>query len=146
MIRRLPRGTKYKEIRDKFEKTLDPMVGISQFERVRVSRAIEPVQKSGEVRQRQIAYQTLQGSKASFTSASRRGDTSNDPALQGAVNALQGKTTGVLGNFYWLPMDGSLACELHSKLYAADQRIGIFGEHEEKDVRHVISRIRYYCG
>ena len=52
---------------------------------------------------------------------------------------------GLLGNFYWLPARGGLARELHSKLYASDQRVGIFGEHLEKDVRHVLVRIRRHC-
>lgn len=146
MIRRLPRGTRYDHIRSQFEKLLEPIVGISRFERVRVSQAIGAVELSGEVRRRQIAYQTRRGGKASFTSASRSGDTSADPALQGAVDSLRGETAGVLGNFYWLPGRDGLASELHCKLYAADHRVGVFGEHEERDVRYVISRIRYYCG
>jgi hypothetical protein len=144
MIQRLPRGTKYHPIRDRFEKELEPIVGLSWFEQVRVSRAIQRIQASDEVRRRQLAYQTQRGGKVTFTSAGRSRDTSTDPDLKRAGRALSG-TAGLLGNFYWLSVQGKLGRELHTKLYASDQRIGIFGEHQERDVRHVLSRIRHYC-
>jgi hypothetical protein len=144
MIQRLPRGTEYDIIRDRFEKELEPVVGLSQFEWVRVSRAIQRIEASGEVRRRQLAYQTRRGGKVTFTSAGRLRDTSTDPDLQKAGQALSG-TAGLLGNFYWLPVEGKPGRELHTKLYASDQRIGIFGEQQERDVRYVLSRIRHYC-
>jgi len=146
MIQRLPKGTKYHHIRDRFEKELEPIVCLSQFERMRVSRAIQHIEASGEVRRRQLAYQTRQGGKATLTSAGQLRDTFADPDLERAGQALKGETVGLLGNFYWLPVQGKLGRELHSKLYASDQRVGIFGEHQERDVRYVLSRIRYYCG
>jgi hypothetical protein len=146
MIQRLPRGTKYYLIRDRFEKELEPMVGLSQFEQVRVSRAIQRIQASEEkeVRRRQLAYQTQRGGKVTFTSAGRSRGTSADPDLKRAGQALS-STAGLLGNFYWIPVEGKPGCEVHSKLYASDQRVGIFGEHEERDVRYVLSRIRQHC-
>ena len=50
-----------------------------------------------------------------------------------------------LRNLYWLSVQDKPERELHTKLYASDQRIGIFGEHQERDVRYVLSRIRHYC-
>lgn len=146
MIQRLPSGTKYRQIRDQFEKELEPIVGLSQFERVRVSRAIQLIEESGEVRRRQLAYETRRGGKARFTSASRSADTYADPDLERAGQALGGEAAGLLGNFYWHPVPGILKRELHSTLYAPDQRVGIFGERREREVRHVISRIRHYSG
>lgn len=145
MIQRLPRGTSYHQVRDQFAKKLELIVGLSQFEQVRVSRAIQRIEESDEVRRRQLAYQTRRGGKATFTSADRSRDTFADPDLERAGQALRGETAGLLGNFYWLPVQGKLGRELHSKLYASDQRVGIFGEHHERGVCYVISRIRYYC-
>jgi hypothetical protein len=31
-------------------------------------------------------------------------------------------------------------------LNAKDQRLGIFGECQEVDIRHVLSRVRHHCG
>lgn len=146
MIQRLPRGTKYSHIRDRFEKELELIVDLSQFERVRVSRTIQSIEESGEVRRRQLAYETRRGGKASFTSASRSADTYADPDLERAGQALGDEAAGLLGNFYWHPVPDILECELHSKLYASDQRVGIFGERREREVRYVISRIRHYSG
>jgi hypothetical protein len=146
MIRRLPHGTRYDAIKKELESVLEPLVSLSQFERLRVSRAIPDIQRSSEVRRRHISYRTIRGGEASLTSAGRSRDALADPALKRADSALEGDTTGLLGDFYWLPAQGGLKSELHSRLYAQDQRVGIFGEHQEKDVRHVISRIRHYCG
>jgi hypothetical protein len=146
MIQKLPSGTKYHRIRRQFEKELEPIVGLSQFEQVRVSRAIQPIEESGEVRRRQLAYETRRGGKARFTSASPSADTYADPDLERAGQALGGEAAGLLGNFYWHPVPGILKRELHSMLYASDQRVGIFGERREQEVRHIISRIRYYSG
>jgi hypothetical protein len=145
MIQRLPKGTKYHHIRDQFEEELEPIVGLGQFERVRVSRTIQRIEESGEVRRRQLAYQTRRGGKATLTSAGRSRDIFADPNLERAGQALRGETAGLLGNFYWLPVQGKLGRELHGKLYASDQRVGIFGEHQEQDVRYVLFRIRYHC-
>ena len=145
-IQRLPRGSKYRPIRDRFEAELDEIVDLQQFDPIRVSRTIRPIESSGEVRRRQLAYQTHRGGKVRFTSASQSTDAFVDPDLERAGQALRSETAGILGNFYWLSVPGKLERELHSKLYALDQRIGIFGEQKERDVRYVLSRIRHYCG
>jgi hypothetical protein len=145
MIQRLPRGTQYAPIRDRFERELEPIVGLSLFEPVRVSRAIQRLQASDEVLGRQLAYQTRRGGKATFTSAGRSRDMFADPDLARAGQALESGVAGLLGNFYWFPVEGGLGRELHCKIYASDQRVGIFGEHLEKDVRYVLFRIRHYC-
>jgi len=145
MIQRLPRGTRYHQIRDRFEDALQPIVGLRQFERVRISGAIQRIEMSDEVRRRQLAYRASRGGKVAFTSASSSRDTFADPDLERAGQIFRGKAAGVLGNFYWLPVKDRLRGELHAKLYARDHRVGIFGEHEELGVRYVLSRIRHYC-
>jgi hypothetical protein len=145
MIQRLPSGTKYRLVRDEFETKLEPAIGLSQFEQMRVSRAIQPVEASGEVRRRKLSYQARLGGKATFTSADQSSDTYADAAIARAGQLLREETTGWLGNFYWLSQEGRLERDLHVQIYASDQRIGIFGEHKEQDARYVLSRIRHYC-
>jgi len=80
-----------------------------------------------------------------FTSRGRKRDAfQDDPDLSASRNALR-DTAAVLGNFYWQPVEGSLKREVHVKLYAQDQRVGVFGELDEVDVRYVLSRIRHHC-
>jgi hypothetical protein len=144
MIQILPSGSKYDQARDRFEEQLEPMVVLSNFQRVRVGPAIQSIEKSDEARRRQLAYETRRGGKASLTSASQSSDAYTDPDLQTIGESLRGKTAGLMGNFYWHRVDGALDRELHIKLYAADQSVGIFGECREQEVRYVISRIRHY--
>lgn len=145
MIQKLPQGTRYHQIRDRFARELEPIIGLDQFEPVRVSRAIQPIEASGEARRRQLAYETRRGSKARFTSASPSRDAFEDPILQRAGQALKGETASLWGNFYWLPVNDKLDRDLHCMVYAKDQRVGIFGERREPEVRYVLSRILYHC-
>jgi hypothetical protein len=142
MIQSLPQGGDYSLIRTRFEKELDLIVGISNFEKVLVSRAIQHIERSGEVRPRQLAYSTRQGGMANFTHSS---DGDMDPDLDRAESALGNDTAGILGNFYWLPVPNALEHEFHCKIYAIDQRVHIFGERQEMEVCFVLSRIRNHC-
>jgi len=120
------------------------LVTISSFERLRASRGIPRVEGSGEARSRQLAHETRRGSRATFTSRGRKRDAfHDDPDLRASRSAL-GETSAVLGNFYWQPLEGRLTREVHVKLYAQDQRVGLFGELDEADVRYVLSRIRHH--
>jgi hypothetical protein len=145
MILQLPRGSIYKTIKNQYENILDMILEINRFERVLVNRAIYPLEQSGEVRRRQLAYATRRGSKANLTSSGRSTDTYSDLTMQRVGQALGAETSGWLGNFYWHPVPNTVVSELHCKIYAVDQRIGIFGERLEQEVRYVVSRIRHYC-
>jgi len=145
MIQRLPSGTRYDTIRDRYLKELEPLVAISTFELVRASRGIGRIEASGEARSRQLAHETRRGSRATFTSRGRKRDAfTDDPDLNASRAALR-DTAAVLGNFYWQPMGDKLKREVHLKLYAQDQRVGVFGELNEVEVRYVLSRIRHHC-
>ena len=61
--------------------------------------------------------------------------------MRAARKALGKGVAGRLGNFYW-PVLGR---DIHIKLFAKDQRVGIFGECTEEEVQHVLSEIRRYC-
>jgi hypothetical protein len=146
MIQQPKRGREYRSIRNRFERLLDPIIEIRQFDRVRVSRAIHRIQASDEVRRRQVEYLTTRGGTAEFTSAGEGRDVfSDDPDLYRAGQALGGDAAGLQGSFYWTPVPGSLAREVYTKIYESDQRVAIFAEHSEQDVRYVLSRIQHYC-
>lgn len=143
MIQRLPSGERYDQIRQWYEEAIEDAVQISNFTRVKINKAIKKLEQSNEVNNRQVAHETGQGGRAQFTSKNRKADAFADPKLKKARDAL-GRTSSVLGNFYWQEKDGKLDRQIHTKLYASDQRVGIFGECTEEEVQHVLSRIRHF--
>jgi hypothetical protein len=145
LIQRLPSGENYRDVKTRFEAELESLVKISKFSAVYVSPAILRVEKSGEVRHRKLEYATERGAKISFLSRHRRASTFDDPALKKARQELGDRLAGQHGNFYW-PMPDHTEREIHVKLLAKDQRLAIFGECSEQEVRHVLGRIRHHCG
>ncbi len=143
-IQRLPSDAGYDEARAELQAEIEPLVPLRDFRIVRISRAIQRIGASDEVRRRQLVYKTRRGSQATLLSAERTIDAFSDPKISEAGELLEEGTAGLLGDFYWRTVDGMLTQEMHTKLYADDQRVGIFGEHTESDVRYVLSRIRHH--
>ncbi len=144
LIQRLPSGSDYGSARQRFEAELQPLVKIGQFEGVYISPAITALEKSGEVRHRQLEHATELGGKISFVSRAPNVCAMSDPALKKARDAVGDALAGRHGNFYW-PMPGKVKREVHVKLYAKDQRLGIFGECSEEEVRYVLRGVRGHC-
>ena len=143
MIQRLPSGERYDEIRTNYESALEDAIHIGDFAPTKITKAIKRLEKSTEVRNRQVSHETQRGGRVQFTSKSRKVDAFEDPDLKSSRDAL-GQTSSVLGNFYWQEKLPHLAREIHTKLYAIDHRVGIFGECTEEEVQYVLSRIRYF--
>ena len=144
MIRQLPSGTKYSEIRDRFLANLEPFLDIRQLQPIRVSPAITPLEQSGLVRRRQLAYASRGGSRVQLSSAGRNSDLLQDRDIQGIATPLRANTAGSDANFYWLVND-ELPRELRSRIYGEDQRVAIFGQHAETAVRYVLGCIIQNC-
>jgi hypothetical protein len=144
LIQRLPSGENYRETKTRFEAQLEPFVKITRFDPLYVNAAILALEKSGEVRHRQLEHVTERGGKINFLSRNRISGAFEDPALKKAREALGDKLDGCHGNFF-LKTDEP-GREIHIKLYAKDQRLGIFGECSEHEVRHVLCRVRHHCG
>lgn len=144
LIQRLPSGENYRETKTRFEAQLEPFVKVSKFAPLYVNAAILSLEKSGEVRHRQLEHATERGGKISFLSRNRISGAFEDPALKKAREALGDKLDGCHGNFF-LSMPEEAEREIHIKLYAKDQRLGIFGEYSEHEVRHVLCRVRHHC-
>ena len=145
LIQRLPSGNNYHEAKTCFEAELEPLIKVSKFGTVYISPSILRLEKSGEVRHRQLQHATERGATISFRSRHRAVSAFDHPALKKAREALGDKLAGQHGNFYW-PMPEQDGREIHVKLYAKDQRVGIFGECSEQEVRHVLGRVRHHCG
>lgn len=144
LIQRLPSGSDYGSARRRFEAELQPFVKIGGFENMPISSAIIALEKSGEVRHRQLEHATEYGGKISFVSRAPKVCATSDPTLKKARQALGDALAGRHGNFYW-PMPGVTKREIHVKLYAKDQRLAIFGECSEEEVRYVLHSVRGHC-
>ena len=79
LIQRLPSGSDYGSARRRFEAELQPLVKIGQFEGVYISPAITALEKSGEVRHRQLEHATELGEKISFVSRAPNACAMSDP-------------------------------------------------------------------
>lgn len=146
MIERLPSGTNYDKVRDEIIRTLKPLIDLQAFQLLRVSRSILKIAKSSEVDVRKRVDQTKKGGKIALVSPGRNTAVKDDPDLVNVQAALGSNTVGDLGNFYWLPTNnGHIERRLHTTIHAKDQRIGLFGDRTEEEVRYVIGRIRSYC-
>jgi len=142
-IQRLPSGENYEPHRQQYGESLGELIEFEAFTQLSISKAIKKLEKSKEVSNRQVEHETITGGTARFTSKGRKTDAFDDPALKSSRDAL-GKTASVLGNFYWIENPPHLNRSIHTKLYASDKRIGIFGECLESEVQYVLSRIRFH--
>jgi len=141
LIQRLPTGNDYLTEQKKYLEELSELLDVTQLTPQKVSGAIKKVDQSGEIRKRSSQMATALGYLAIYTSRSRKDDVYDDPTIRKARKALGKTVAGRLGNFYW-PILGR---DIHIKLYAKDQRIGIFGECTEAEVVSVLSEVRGYC-
>ncbi len=143
MIQRLPRGSNYTSKLEEYKSHMRSVIDIDSFQPFEIRRAVQSIEQSGEVRSRQVNWETARGGFATLKSSGRNISYHVDPQLHDARQALGTYVSGALGNFYWLPNE-HLASEVHTHIYSRDNRVGIFGEHTEKEVRHVLSRIRHH--
>ncbi|SRR6266545_465435 len=145
LTQRLPHGNKYDEVRKNFEKELEPILGIRQLEKLRLSRSIAKIEDSKEAMRRQFHHELIGGETVSMTSSTRSEDVFKSPTLEKARQALGGNTLPLIGNLYWQPVSGKFDRVVHVKLYPKDQRVGVFGACRESEVQYLLSRIRHHC-
>jgi hypothetical protein len=144
LIQRLPSGNNYLAEKTRFETHLGELITISGLECCPISRAIKKIDEVKRIRKRSSELSTALGYRITYTSRSRKDDVYSDPDIRKARRALGKLAAGRLGNFY-MPTDDGNPREIHVKLYAKDQRVGIFGECTETEVRYVLSEVRRYC-
>ncbi|MBX9766357.1 MAG: SAP domain-containing protein [Bdellovibrionales bacterium] len=144
MIQRLPVGNKYAEVKQGMLTDLNNFFDTTEMDPVRVGKCINKLEGSSEARNRSIALETGGGNQVKYTSKSRKADALDDEDVRNSRAALGNATRGSHGNFYWYPDGQNIFSEVHTVIYAKDQRIGIFGQHEESEIRHVIARIQHH--
>ena len=145
MIQRLPSGSRYAEKRDEVINWLHPFIDLTTFDVVRVSRSVKRLLDSGEIRNRKTNWETLGGAKVDLASAGRSKGVRDDELLSQMEALGKKKMHPRIGNMYWLPAGDDLESELHTVIHRRDQRVAIFGQRLQKEVRYVIGRIRSHC-
>lgn len=149
MIQKLPNNSnsEYVNIRHKLEKELESIIDLDDVPLLKFKKGIKEIHKSGEARSRQVEDQTNLGSRAKYTSMNRKSDIDKDPIIKRARTATSANSQPYMGNFYWDPLksEGALQSELHSVLHTKDNRVGIYGERTEEEVRYIIERIRFHA-
>ncbi|HQU41450.1 MAG TPA: hypothetical protein PK867_01505, partial [Pirellulales bacterium] len=141
LIQRLPSGNDYLAEQRKYIDQLTDFFDVTQLTPDKISGAIKKADQAKAIRKRSSQLMTPLGYQVTYTSRSRKDDVYKDPHIQSARKALGKTVAGRLGNFYW-PILGR---DVHVKLYAKDQRIGVFGECTAQEVENVLSEIRGYC-
>jgi hypothetical protein len=142
LIQQLPSGNDYTSVRERIYEELQSMFDVRSFEPVRVGRSIVHLETLSGVRRRQIEHTTERGSRINYLSRERNVDAFADPDVEHARQGAGARVVGRMGNFYWQIPDAD--GEIHVKVYAADQRIGFFGECAEMEVRHVLRLVRQH--
>jgi hypothetical protein len=135
----------YQVLREQFESYLEPLIGISTYKRVRLSKAITKLEKSTEVKSREDGFETLQGGQILFTSPDVNSDTKLDSSMNSVKAAIPGDVKGTLGSYYWQPSPGGLTRVLFVKVTAPENSVAFRVQCTEDEVRYVLSRIRKLC-
>ena len=138
LIQRLPSGNDYLTEKVKYEEKLGKFFDVGQLSARTVSGAIKKIDSLKSVRKRTSELATFRGHRVTYTSRSRKESVYDDPDIRKSRNTLGSLVAGRLGNYYW-PINGR---DIHLKLYARDQRLGIFGECTQEEVASVLAAIR----
>lgn len=143
MIKQLSRGSDYDKKFEEYRELMKGLVDISNFEPLKLSKAIKALEHSKEVRPRQLNWSTESGGSASFKSSRAEVGYKADKQLVRARDGLGENVQGLLGNFYWKDTD-HLTTEVHATIHGSSSRVAFGRQDIEKDVRHVLSRIRFH--
>jgi hypothetical protein len=141
LIQRLPSGNDYLTEKAKYEAMLGKFFDVKQLTPCTMGGAIKKIDKLKSVRKRTSELSTHRGHRVKYTSRSRKENVYDDPDIRKSRDTLGSLVAGRLGNYYW-PFDGR---DIHLKLYARDQRLGIFGECTQEEVTSVLAEIRRHC-
>lgn len=149
LISRVPNNSNsiYEDIKHQLTTDLKPIIDISSLQPIDLRTAFAKVEVSDEVRARQSEEQTPRGSRAKFTSSNRKEGIDKDSAIVSARSVIKGTSQTYMGNLYWNveKSNGNLGSEVHTILHCKDNRIAIYGERHETEVRYILGRLRFFA-
>lgn len=155
-VSQLPRGFDYDEVADEFFELIENWLDRSMFSVVDLRPPITKLHAleeagSGETRSHGINYRTMQGRRFEGKSASPADPLLGEASIDAAMRAIRKSGIGHLGNFYWIPTNGTPAAaspldsEVHVIVVGFKNRVNFPTPNNEQTVRHVLSRIRSHC-
>ena len=147
------RGYVYEDAEQRFARLVQPFLSFDRFSRTdlqRVIRRLHDLAQAGtpEARPHRLGYRSRGGINVEAASPTYRDSVTGDVAIDAALAAIAGASTGRLGNFYWLAgldRDGApnpLPADLHVVVIANESRVNFTVPSTREIVTYVLQRIR----
>lgn len=115
------------------------------FETISLVNLIGELERSAEVTRRNLNFVSPAQTKIDFRSRSKYDDAFLDPIAKKARTAMGTSVVGDRGHFYW-GISKELQEPLPMRVYPRENRFSIHRHCTEDEVRHVMARVRNYCG
>jgi len=147
------RGYVYEEAEERFARLVQPFLAFDRFARTdlqRLIRRLHELAQAGtpEARPHRLGYRSRGGISVEAASATYRDSVTGEAAIDGALTAIAGASTGRLGNFYWLAgvdhggVANPLPADLHVVVIANESRVNFTVPSSQEIVTYVLQRIR----
>lgn len=147
------RGYDYEDAEQRFARLVQPFLAFDRFTRTdlqRLIRRLHELAQAGtpEARPHRLGYRSRGGRSIEAASATYRDSVTGEAAIDDALAAIAGQSTGRLGNFYWLagvnPDGGAnpLPADLHLVVVANESRVNFMVPSSREIVTYVLQRIR----
>jgi hypothetical protein len=143
----------YQEAERRFSAIVQPFLAFDRFPRCdlhKVIAKIHALERSGkpEARSHRLSYRSRGGRTIQAASPTYRDSVTGETGIDDALTAIAGKSTGRLGNFYWLAgvsptlTPNPLFEDLHMIVLANDSRINFMVPSSREYITYVLHRIR----
>jgi hypothetical protein len=143
----------YDEAEQRFGALVRAFLAFDRFRRSdlhKVIAKIHALERSGtpEARSHRLSYRSRGGRTIQAASPTFRDSVTGESGIDDPLTAIAGKSTGRLGNFYWLanvnptPTPNPLGEDLHMIVLANDSRINFMVPSSRECVSYVLYRIR----
>lgn len=147
------RGYVYEEAEERFARLVQPFLAFDRFARTDLQRLISRLHElaqagTPEARPHRLGYRSRGGISVEAASATYRDSVTGEAAIDGALTAIAGASTGRLGNFYWLAgvdhggVANPLPADLHVVVVANESRVNFTVPSSQEIVTYVLQRIR----
>jgi hypothetical protein len=150
-ISEMPAGNSYSEVAEQFFSLTEEIFPQDLFTPLDLSNAVinihseEENNGAPETRSHRFDYLASTGGQLSGRSSTPSASVCQDQAISHLISEVRDTGNGVFGNVYFLSDAGVIESDLHIYIYVTDSRIKIARHCNENEVRHVISRIRYFA-
>jgi hypothetical protein len=143
----------YEDAEERFARLVQPFLAFDRFTRNDLQRVISRLHElaqagTPEARPHRVGYRSRGGISVEAASATYRDSVTGEAAIDTALTAIAGASTGRLGNFFWLAgvdQDGTanpLPTDLHVVVIANESRVNFMIPSSREVITYVLQRIR----